>query len=162
MPLTGGDNLADWADPHEPDDHVVGHFRGDLESLNIANAQPGFHYYYARNNPNDIVRFLNQGWTPVGPDDAESYGAKRIKSWNIQHSLGTERAFQDVILMKIPLEKYRAMQKENESYKKTLLDGVVHNFRERGDSRSRELHRPPQGRSLYYASPEHGQTTEER
>ena len=161
MPLTQGDDL-NWYEEYTPDDHTIGHFRGDLESLNIENAQSGFHYYYCSSNENDLVRFINKGWTPVGPDDPESYGAKRLKRWNIPTSLGTERAYKDVVLMKIPIERYAELRAQDAAYRKELLSGVVTNFEERGEQRARELHRPPSGRSLYYARAEHGQTVEER
>lgn len=163
MSLVPGDDLS-WYDEltFSDDGDTIGHFRGDLESLNIENADPDFAYYYARNNPNDLVRFLNAGWAPVGPDDPESYGFKRVKGWNIQHRLGTEHAFQDVLLMKIPLDRYRKIQEEKQAEHREMLNGVVTSFRERGEERSRQLYRPPNGRELYFAKVDHGQTTEER
>lgn len=161
MPLSQGDDLS-WYEEYAPDDYTIGHFRGAMASLNISNADPNMKYYYASNNPNDIVRFLNQGWVPVGPEDPERYGAKRLDAWNIPAALGTERAYQDVVLMKIPIDQYREIQRQKDEYRKGLLQGVTHDYEERGASRARELHRPPQGRSLYYSGSDHGQYIEEK
>ena len=162
MPLTQGEDLS-WYEEFTPDDYTVGHFRGDLTALNIRNAQPGYTYYYVRNNTSDMIRFLNQGWSVVDANDPERYGANALNDkWSLPTNLGTEHAYKDVALMKIPIDRYREIQHRKDEERKTQLNGVVHSYLDRGADRARELHRPPNGRSHYYANPDHGQVIEEK
>lgn len=162
LPLAQTDDLS-WFKPFEPSDDTIGSFSGDHESLNIANAQPDMRYYYARNKPDAIIRFLNKGWTVVGPDDPERYGTGRV-SWKAQVPLGTDltSAYGDVILMKIPMHLYAEQQAAKDEYNQSVVSDFGARFVERGEERAQQLSARSRPREqLYYVGREHGQFIEE-
>lgn len=162
MPIQQTDDLS-WFKPFEPSDDTIGSFIGDHEALNISGAQPDFRYYYQRNKPDAIIRFLNKGWTVVGPDDPEKYGTGRI-SWKSQTPLGTEltSAYGDVVLMKIPLSIYAEQQAAKDEFNRSLLNDLGPRFVERGEERAQQLSQKSRPREqLYYVGRDHGQTIEE-
>lgn len=159
MALQAGDNFA-WYKPVDlGNTETIGNFVGDHEALNVSGAQADFHYYYQRNKPDAVIRFLNKGWSVVGDNDPEKFGDGRV-SWKVQTSLGTERAYQDVILMKIPLSKYREQQEAHQAYNQSIMAEQGSRFVELGEERASELRQRPSG-SLYFVGQNHGQTIEE-
>ncbi len=120
-------------------------------------------YYYQRNKPDAVIRFLNKGWQVVGPDDPERFGSGRV-SWKVPTALGSEltSAYGDVILMKLPMSLYAAQQASKEEYNSALIRDFGARFIERGDERSQQLSARSRPREqLYYVGRDHGQTIEE-
>jgi len=131
MPTTG--TPREWLRPlnHLGSD-VLGSHRGQHEALNIRNAQPGFHYYWARRKASDVQRFLNAGWLVVGadPNDKEQYGADLLP--RIQEGLDGTKPYQDVILLKIPVSKYKQILAQREADNKAAIGASSAAFEERG------------------------------
>ena len=162
MPIQAGDDFS-WYKPVDSDNsETIGSFVGDHEALNITGAQPDYHYYYQRfskGRSDAVIRFLNRGWSVVGPDDPEKFGTDRV-SWKVQTSLGTERAYQDVLLMKIPLSLYREQQEARQDREKSLVADHGSRFTELGEERASQLRHRPKGQ-LYYMGRDHGQSIED-
>ena len=159
MALQPSDDFS-WFRPVDPTDtETIGNYRGDHEALNISGAQPDFHYYYQRNKTDAVIRFLNKGWSVVGPNDPERFGEGRA-AWKSQVPLGTERAYGDVILMKIPLDTYRRQQTERQAQNESLIKDHGPRFVELGEERAHQLRNRPKGQ-LYYMGRDHGQDIEE-
>lgn len=159
MPFQATQDLS-WFKPIDPNtSETIGSFVGDHEALNLSGAQPDFHYYYQKNRPDAVIRLLNKGWTVVGPDDPEKFGAARA-SWKVQTPLGTERAYQDVILMKIPLSLYGEQQAARQERNEAVIRDHGPRFTELGEERAQQLKHRPSGQ-LYYMGREHGQRIEE-
>lgn len=162
MGLQVGDNFSWFKPVNHEDSDTIGSYVGDYEALNIRGAQPDYHYYYQRfskNRSDAVLRFRNKGWSVVGPDDPEKFGSDLI-DWHTQVPLGTERAYGDVILMKIPLALYRKQQEERQAQVTETIQDFGARFTELGEERAANLKHRPQGQ-LYYARPDHGQTIEE-
>jgi hypothetical protein len=158
MSLDVGDDFS-WFKPVDLSGETIGSYIGDHEALNLSGAQPGFHYYYQRNKTDAIIRYLNKGWSVVGPDDPEKFGSGRV-SWKVQTTLGTDRAYQDVVLMKIPLELYRQQQETLKELNESAINDHGPRFTELGAERAQQLRSKPKG-MLYYMGRDHGQTIEE-
>ena len=152
-----------WYKPVEArDEETIGSYVGEHEALNITGADPDYKYYYqrfSRNRSDAVIRFLNKGWTVVGPDDNEKFGTDRI-SWKSQTPLGTERAYGDLVLMKIPMSLYRQQQEQRKEQQSAMLNDLGPRFEELGHERAQQLRHKPKA-PLYYLGRDHGQTIED-
>lgn len=161
MAIQSGGDLQ-WIRPILPDDDApLGAHRGNFEALNVRNAQRGFHYYYPRKDPSQILRFLNMGWEVVTKDHPESYGAELPP--DIGLPLDGVQAFHDVVLMRIPKDQYRAYKAERIERRRAALEANYIAFKNKERERLQGLapHQRPQGRDLYYQGPGHGTHVED-
>jgi hypothetical protein len=159
MPMQPGAPL-EWCEPVDPGSDVLGDHRGNTEALNIRNARPGFHYYYGLNNPNQALRLLEQGFELVGADDPEQFGAQFPEA--VGTPLDGLRAFNDVVLMRIPLDKYRLLRAERAENARAAREAPTQAFLSRGQEMNRILgSKAPKDGDSYYKIPGHGNDTQE-
>lgn len=156
MTIQGGRPLR-FIRPNLPDDEeTLGCHRGSFEALNVRNPQRGVRYFYQRKDPSCILRSLNKGAKVVTSDDPEGWGADLPESVGLQ--LDGVHAFHDVVLMKIPLDKYRQLKAERLERRRAALEANYLAFKERERERLQSLHyhQRPDGRELYYKHSSHG------
>lgn len=131
----GGKNM-NWLRPVERrPENTIGTHTGRHEALNVRNPQPGYRYYYPRRGASEIQAKLNQGWRMVRKEDPESWGIDlRDISGETLPEMDGLMAYQDVVLMKIPEEKYRILQEEKQMRNKVMLHGPTDEYLSRGES----------------------------
>jgi len=158
MALQGGGSL-EWTRPIDPSDDVVGCHRGNHEALNIRNAQPGFQYYYVRATPSKVLQFQNRGWEVLTSDHPERWGAELPDI--IQQQLGSVRAYQDVIPVRIPLEIYRRNRAMQDALARASREGPSEAYLEKSASRERQLAGRTGNRPVYFSRGDHGTHVQE-
>ncbi len=128
MALSGGGDRR-LLRPVEHNEGVRGSHRGDSEALNVKNAQPGFHYRY---DPERRLRKrINEGYEIV-TDGPESWGADLPAG--VAKQLDNIRAFKDVILLRIPIEKYREKRKKLREKATLAREGVEASYLDKGEA----------------------------
>ena len=149
----GGNRMHLKPMPSDPAERIGSHM-GTTECLNITNPQPGFHYYHARRDASSIQRKLNEGWRPVTGEDPESWGVDltTLDGTKIPELDGL-RAFQDVILVKIPEDKYAALQVEKERRAKVQRTGTTEEYLSKGQELASRIGSSED--ELYYARRNH-------
>lgn len=146
-------------DPHE--DEVLGCHRGVSEGLNIRNPQPGFHYYYIRAEPNMARRYINMGYEVVTSEYPEQPGIKALPQ-AVQSMMDGERAFKDVMLVRIPVEIYREHQAEKRRRAEASLRSASDAFQAKGERAAEALGRGAgKHENVYYQTRDHGSSVEE-
>lgn len=168
MALTAGFNRLDLKPLSELGDNkanVRGSHRGPAAGLNVHNPQPGFIYKWIRHPRHDrsaaqYRRFINMGYEVVGPDSPE----RRAESENLNLSklggLDNYQTHGDVVLVRIPEDKYRELQEFREHQRKVALAGVTDGYLSRGkDLESRLGATSTSDRPLYYRGVEHGEVS---
>lgn len=158
MSLQGG-APNEWLRPHDPDPdrNVIGSHRGSSEALNVRNPKEGFHYFYVRRNPNQVQRFLGDGWELVTSEDQEAWGIDvGDMPESVQSELDGLRAFKDVVLMRIPEENYRVIaERKRQLAEAARLQGGGEAFLERGREVAAQLGHDEESRPLYYKGADH-------
>ena len=153
MPLSAG-TPREWLRPVEQgENNTRGDHRGPSEALNVRHAQAGWTYYYLRNNPNHVQRFLNEGWIPVRGEDPEEWGAQLPE--DIQSALGTMKPYKDVFLFKIRNDVYAEMKKEKLETAERARVGAEQSYFSQGEARALQLGRSAPSNELYYQRPQH-------
>jgi hypothetical protein len=110
--------LEDWMRPYSDTDdgygeRTLGCHVGNTEALNVRNPQPGMHYYHAPAAKRGTLRgLINKGYEVVPPESPELVGESRDPRFG--GALDSSQAFGDVILTRIPIEKYRQFVKEEQ------------------------------------------------
>src|SRR5271166_4956191 len=131
----GGGHDRSWYRPLNPEgqaDHdptTIGSFTGAFEALNIRHAQPGRQYYYERKNANALQAARNNGWRRVRPEDPERMGSVEDdmdRGSPMDSGVGT--AFDDIVMMKIPIEKHRALKPQEEAENRARLEGATQSY----------------------------------
>jgi hypothetical protein len=83
------------------------------------------HYRYESVNQSTIQRSLNQGYVFLKDDDPEEWGVdERDIPMRVQARLDTQRAYQDVVPMKTPLDNYERIQSDHDARSRAALDGA--------------------------------------
>jgi hypothetical protein len=127
--LQGGRN-NEHLRPLRPDGTVVenvrGTHRGNAEDLNVANALPGFLYYWCRSTQSDLMRFLRAGWQVVPPDSPE----RAFRRDPDYRSLGLDgiQTNKDVVLIRIPEAMYRRLAEHQVRINRTALEGPTQDY----------------------------------
>ena len=126
--------------------------RGHMEVLNVKNAKPGFHYYYARTDPSSIERSLRRGWEFVKLTDPERMGEEK-RADLAAAGLDATMTRNDIVLCRMPDSRYRELREQiNRLSEGTRSDGSSE-YLERGRS-LQETH--GQGEPIYFKSRGHG------
>lgn len=154
--IQGGGDLS-WTKPVSPADEVVGAHRGHHAALNIKNPQPGFRYYYERRDANKVLVKKNEGWEVVQANSPERWGDNLPE--DVQKELDGVRAYQDVILLRIPEEKYRQNREHLRELAEASRRGSDREYLDK--SREREHQLGVTDREVYYARATHGTRTQE-
>jgi hypothetical protein len=157
--IQGGTNL-EWTRPLQKDDEVLGGHRGHHSALNIRNPEPGFQYYYARADANQILRFRQQGWEVVTNEDPEQWGADLPE--NIQRQLDSVKAYQDVILLKIPLESYKRNKASLRELAQASSGRTTSEYLDRNAERQEQLSGASESRPVYHKRADHGTHIQEK
>tara|TARA_Y100000310_G_scaffold344025_1_gene454598 strand:- start:2889 stop:3386 length:498 start_codon:yes stop_codon:yes gene_type:complete len=161
MTIQGGGQL-EFIKPYLPDDEsALGDHKGNFEALNVRNPQRGYHYYYIRAEASSVLRFMNQGWQIVQADDPEQFGADLPD--NIGLPLDGVRAYHDVLLARLPLEKYREYKADRADRRRASLEANYLAFKQTERERMDQLHphQRPQGRDLFYHRAQHSTQEED-
>lgn len=157
---TGAGDYRDYLRPTNvgPTDgtHTVGCYRGAFAALNVRNPQPGVRYAYeslSRGGAKILSR-LNRGYELVRDTDPEQWGG--TLPITAQGQNGTIRAFGDVALVRIRLERYAAEQADKALRAKVALQATEADYRERGQNLANRLGAlAPSDNDLYFARPGH-------
>lgn len=117
--------------PHESGDsvEVVGAHKGFFTGLNIVNPQAGYEYQWSLRNPNQIMSARQRGWRTVTGDDPEMaafrtavYGDE--DDTDTPTDLDTSNVFNELVLMKIPAGKLRAIRDQQKLESQNSLHGA--------------------------------------
>jgi hypothetical protein len=121
--------------------------------MNIRNPQPDTHYFYQLNKPGPILNKLNQGYTIVTRHDPEQWGA----DLGMEHDTGvdTVKAYQDVVLMKCPMDTYRKIREERQRDAEVARSGAEEEFFSKSARVQGALGSYTEGRDIYYQRPQH-------
>lgn len=137
---------------------VYGNHPEPHASLNVRNPQPGMVYYWARAKPGQVQRLMNLGYKVVNHEDGdtEKYGAELPPGVSAA-ALGGYTPYQDVILMKIPVEKYAELKERQRADADAALHSSDSAYLSRGIEVGEQLRTSnPRGIPVYYAEPSHG------
>jgi len=134
----------------EAGNEVHGCHRGHTQHLNVSNAVAGRAYYHGSVRRNRQAHYRLEGWRPVGPEDPEN-----LMQTQDPHNIGTPldsfAISNDVVLMWMPEERYRARQDRNAQLSEARSADISEEFIAKG--------RPLQeryGRQLYFRRADHG------
>jgi hypothetical protein len=153
MSLSGGPDRSDLA-PFVPgrETRVLGTHKGAAAALNVENPQPGMHYSWIRNTPDEKRRRSMLGYQPIGPDDPESKGAEMDPNWGT--SLDGSVVRRDVVLARIPLERLRLIREENLRAARAALRTSTDDFLAKGEPYDRRYGAGGE-RRVYYVRGDH-------
>jgi hypothetical protein len=150
MALTGGGD-REWIRAVDPDQSERrGTHRGKFEALNVSNPRAGFIYYYERRKPSDVLRRMNEGWEVVKGTDQEDWGAELPD--DIGQELDGVKAYGDVILMRIPEDRYRKIEEQRKLLRMASRGGNTDEYLEKGN---RVTSQSGIGRPAYYQRSDH-------
>jgi hypothetical protein len=135
-------------------DEAIGTHRGNSEALNIRNPQPGFHYYYERSKPANILRRLNEKWEFVKDTDPEQWGAQLPPE--VGQALDGLKAYGDVVLMRIHEDNYRVLRDQKALLAKASREGTTDDWTNKGHQQASKLGDRAPSDDMYYARRGHG------
>lgn len=154
MSVSGGGNRS-WLKPLPPRrENVIGTHQGSSEAMNVSNPVPGMHYHHARRDASYIQRKLNEGWRPIPKDSPEGWGCNIGDMVDKFPELDGLRAFQDVILMRMPTEQYSRLQMEKQRRANVLRMGNTEEYLDKGQQLAARTGNV--GDDIYYVGKRHG------
>ena len=136
---------------------VYGNHQEPHSALNVRNPDPGHVYYWARRHPGQVNRLVNLGYIVVDPQQGhtEKFGAELPPG--AAAALGGYTPYKDVILMKIPVEKYAELKERQRANAEAALHSSDSAYLSRGLDVAEQLRTAnPRGLPVYYAEPSHG------
>jgi len=136
---------------------VYGNHPEPHSALNVRNPEPGYVYYWARRHPGQVNRLVNLGYLVVDAQQGhtEKFGADLAPG--AAAALGTYVPYKDVILMKIPVEKYAELKERQRADADAALHASDSAYLSRGLNIAEQLQSTnPRGLPVYYADPSHG------
>ena len=158
MAISGGGDRRELR-PIRQEAGVLGSHKGAHEALNIRNPQPNTHYRYERANQSAIQRSKNNGYRFVQDSDPEAWGVDDDEMpMSVQSQLSSIRAYQDVVLMKTPLDNFKRITDEQESRSRAALDGAEAAYLSEGERNTAAAGAAAGGQSLHHRT-KHHQTT---
>lgn len=124
--MAGGGHDLSWYEPLNPNgsrdldtaEETLGCHVGPYAGLNVVRPQPGFAYSWINNDPRDKLRSRHNGAQVVQAEDPE-YSAYTEFGDDYNTPLDTSQLYQDVILVRTPIEKVRE-RREAEARKAEL------------------------------------------
>ena len=149
MAISGGGSREELI-PLKLDDETYGTHRGPAAGLNVSNLRPNLHVYWEAADESKIRWRMNEGWHVIPPDAPERSGLEQDP--NFGHALDTVQRRQDVVLMGIPLDKYRERKKEQAAQRQANKDGVAEAWLSKGEPLSQ---RYGSGAPVYYKAGQH-------
>jgi hypothetical protein len=152
MPLSGGGDR----ELLRPVRHVkgqIGNHRGPSGHLNVRNPQPGFDYHWVIRRRNRVARRAILGYEMVTKEHPEEWGDDLDP--NIQRGLDSIKEAQDVVLMRIPVEKKLDIRREKQRQAKLALKGAEEDYLDRGERTRGMLGSAAPADSLYYKRSSH-------
>ena len=155
MAIRGGGDRRELR-PLQTDAGVLGNHKGAYEALNIKNAQPDEHYKYVRLSDSAIQTALNLGYRFVMDDDPEDWGVSKAEMpMRVQGALDSRKAFQDVVLMKIKLDKYVELRNEHDARSRAALDGAEAAYLNAGEDNAAAIGAAAGENPLHYSRKTH-------
>lgn len=163
--MQGGTDRS-WAKPFNPNPgpgQPHGSHRGHMSACNITNPRPGMHYAYAHRG--EMYRgftrqMILQGYKPVerssgGPSTGSDLPPEFGSPQDNLVSVG------NLVLMEIPLERYRTLEAEANAYRERVINGPTDRFLEQNATFQDQM---PGGHRIQplFAEREHGRNGYER
>ena len=152
MPLSGGGDRS-LLRPVEHTQGELGNHKGPNGHLNVRNPQPGFNYHWIVRRRNRVARRAAQGYEMVTADHPEEFGDDLNP--DIQRSIDSVKESQDVVLMRIPVEKKLEINREKRRQANLALKGAEEDYLDRGERASDRLGDVAPSDSLYYKRSSH-------
>lgn len=151
-----------WCKPTNPHkSESLGNHKGDFEALNIKNPQPGMHYFWAKKTASSVRRFMRYGFEVVQAEDPEEFGARLPEK--VGALLDGATAYSDVVLMRIPLERYRQFRNQRKQLVEAKREASTQAYLAAGKERERELgHRAPRRGPTYHKLVSHETVVSDR
>jgi hypothetical protein len=105
---------------------AIGCHRGNSEDLNVSNPLPGFLYYWGLNTQSSLMKLFRIGFEVV-PSDSPERAFSREPDFR---SLGLDgiQTNKDVVLLRIPEERYRVHAEREALKAKTAREGPTQEF----------------------------------
>lgn len=132
--MQGGGYDREWYEPLtsegvrelDIEEETIGCHTGPFAGLNVANPQPGYEYCWQKNDPRDVLRSQLRGGEVVTGDDPE-FSPYHTEDPN-QTTVDTSRLYNELVLIRTPIEKVRAQQKEEQRRAEQMVFGGVDDF----------------------------------
>jgi hypothetical protein len=84
---------------------------GNFDAFEVKNKKPGFRYRFVNMNERNVADKMRQGYQVVGDNDQEQIAFSDNTPLKAGSSIDTTRRFNDVMLMRIPEEKFQRNQR---------------------------------------------------
>jgi hypothetical protein len=131
---------------------------GPAQALNVYKARDGFMYYWVRHPRVDrgtqLQRFVNEGWEIVPPEAAEHKGRETSLNYS-QFGLDNIQVHGDVLMLRIPEDKYRTMSEYRVQLAKVAREGPTAEYERKAESLP-EHYRSRADGPIYYRGAGHG------
>jgi hypothetical protein len=139
--MQGGGQDRAWYEPLRSDgsrdldtyDETIGCHVGPYAGLNVARPQPGFEYSWAINDPRELLRARQRGAQIVQSDDPE-YSVYNEFEDSDRTPLDTAKLYEEVILVRTPLEVVRKRREEEQRRAEASLHGSVRSFTDKASA----------------------------
>lgn len=139
MPISGGADLSELRPldaqgnlPDESGEPTLGSHREGFEALNVRNPQPGMFYFWQRRDRSQIRRSYLKGAEVVPPDAPESMG--EIRDPKVACALDGVPGYDDVVLMRMPIEKRAKDLRDRQELANRQLQGAESDFIDKGSA----------------------------
>lgn len=157
--MQGGNDAADWKpiqlDPNDPS-RPYGTHKGHMKGLNVQGIKPGYHVAYAHRGvqyAGFTQQMILQGYRPV---QAESGTRCGIAPGTYGAPQDSTVGFGNMMLMEIPVGKYRELKKEQEARRAAAADAPTAGFLGRNEEFAHAQGPAARGRKVAFAMPDHG------
>jgi len=141
--MQGGGHDLSWYEPLneqgsrnldlESGDETVGCHVGPYAGLNVAQPQPGFEYSWALNDPRELLRARHRGAEVVQGSDPE-YAPYNDFQDPHQTPLDTSQLYQEVVLVRTPMETVRKRRAEEQRKAEISARGFVDDYLNRASA----------------------------
>lgn len=152
--ISGGANRFDLRPVRHSQDYMGNH-KAHFMAMNICNPKPGYHYYYQTTGRGggNILRYQQLGYEMVKSTDQERWGAELPPE--IAREVDTVKAFGDVVLMRIPVEKYREIRKRKARDARIAREGAEDSYLGKGEQISAAMGQYAPAAGVYFRRANH-------
>lgn len=136
-----------------------GNHRAHSSALNVYNAQPGYVYYWQRNDYDSLLASSHYGWEVVPPGAPERMGPENNPLFGAGVALDGVNVRRDVVLMRMPEARYRVYKEEKQQAALRALYGNTDAYLTEGQKAQRR-YGASAGGPIYYRGPGHSTNVE--
>jgi len=138
--MQGGGYDREWYAPLTPEgnrvtedalDDTIGCHTGPYAGLNVPNPQPGYEYCWQLNTPREVYRSELWGGEVVQGEDPEFAAYREDPD---QTTVDTSRLYNELVLIRTPIEKVRARQLEEQRRAEEMVFGSGEDFVDRASA----------------------------